>query len=318
VVLAGAWWDDDNGNASGSAYVYRWDGTSWVERAKLLPSDGARDDGFESSVAVSGDVAVVGVKLDDDYGRSSGAAYVFSNLRGSPACGDGIDNDGDGLFDLDDPGCTVPLDSSEHSSLLRCDDGLDNDGDGLIDFPEDPGCANLLDQWEGIDCDDGIDNDGDGFRDFPEDLGCDGLEDGSEWSAGLLCDDGLDNDGDGLIDFPEDPGCADLSDQWEEIDCDDGIDNDGDGFIDFPADPGCAAAESDRENPQCQDGIDNDGDGLIDFDGGLSALGYTATDPDPQCVGQPWKNDEGCGLGWELGPVLAGLMLVARRRRLSR
>ena len=73
-----------------------------------------------------------------------------------------------------------------------------------------------------------------------------------------------------------------------------------------------------------QDGINNDpgqdpDPGLIDFDGGLSALGYVASDPDPQCVGLAWKNKEStasCGLGgFELALILPGLMWLHRRRR---
>ncbi|MCH7869607.1 MAG: FG-GAP repeat protein, partial [Myxococcales bacterium] len=41
TALIGAYLDDDNGSDSGSAYVFRFDGTTWVEEAKLTPSDGA-------------------------------------------------------------------------------------------------------------------------------------------------------------------------------------------------------------------------------------------------------------------------------------
>ncbi|MFA9566512.1 MAG: hypothetical protein ACERLM_17755, partial [Acidimicrobiales bacterium] len=51
-----------------------------------------------------------------------------------PACSNGIDDDGDGLVDLDDPGCVDEADLDERDPLLRCDDGADNDGDGRIDF----------------------------------------------------------------------------------------------------------------------------------------------------------------------------------------
>jgi hypothetical protein len=136
----------------------------------------------------------------------------------------------------------------------------------------------------------------------------------------VACDDGLDDDADGLVDLA-DPGCADAADDDERGAgvCDDGLDNDADGFWDFPEDPGCASAWGGLENPRCQDGADNDGDGRTDFDGGASLNGGVPFDePDPQC-GTASKNKEsasgggGCGLGFELAPVLAGLR--ARRRR---
>jgi hypothetical protein len=67
--------DDDNGNLSGSAYVFVRDSTgAWAQQAKLLPSDGAAGDYFGDSVALAGDTAVIGAYGDDDF---SGSAYVF-------------------------------------------------------------------------------------------------------------------------------------------------------------------------------------------------------------------------------------------------
>jgi hypothetical protein len=40
-----------------------------------------------------------------------------------------------------------------------CGDGLDNDGDGLVDFPLDPGCVDASDVIENPQCQDGINND---------------------------------------------------------------------------------------------------------------------------------------------------------------
>jgi hypothetical protein len=77
TAVVGAYGDDDNGSESGSAYVFRYDGSDWVEEAKLTASDGAAVDHFGFSVAVSGDTAVVGARRDDDSGSNSGSAYVF-------------------------------------------------------------------------------------------------------------------------------------------------------------------------------------------------------------------------------------------------
>jgi Trypsin len=82
-----------------------------------------------------------------------------------PACDDGIDDDGDGLVDSADPGCSGPNDAFETSDALPCDDGIDNDDDGLVDAA-DPGCRDPLGAPEDPECQDGLDNDGDGYIDF--------------------------------------------------------------------------------------------------------------------------------------------------------
>jgi len=77
VIVVGAHYNDDNGNNSGSAYVFRYDGHGWVREATLLPSDGATNDWFGYSVSIAGNVIVVGSYFDDDNGSNSGSAYVF-------------------------------------------------------------------------------------------------------------------------------------------------------------------------------------------------------------------------------------------------
>jgi len=87
VALVGAFGDDDSGLGSGSAYFYRYNGSSWVEEQKLLASDGAASDNFGNSVSLSGDVALVGAYWDQDNGSGSGSAYVFKTSGGQePSC----------------------------------------------------------------------------------------------------------------------------------------------------------------------------------------------------------------------------------------
>ena len=76
-AIVGAYYDDDKGTDSGSAYIFKWDGTSWVRQQKLTASDGAVNDIFGVSVSISGDYAIVGARLDDDKGDNSGSAYIF-------------------------------------------------------------------------------------------------------------------------------------------------------------------------------------------------------------------------------------------------
>ena len=84
--MIGAHGRDDAGPQSGVAYVYRFDGSNWIEHAKLTASDADEDDRFGRSVSVSGDRAVVGAFLNStDDGFWSGAAYVFNVT----ACGGG-------------------------------------------------------------------------------------------------------------------------------------------------------------------------------------------------------------------------------------
>ena len=76
-ALVGASGGDDNGESSGSAYVFEFNGTRFVETFKLTASDGAPNDVFGISVSLSGDRALVGASGGDDNGESSGSAYVF-------------------------------------------------------------------------------------------------------------------------------------------------------------------------------------------------------------------------------------------------
>jgi hypothetical protein len=79
-AIVGAMGDDDNGNESGSAYIYYKDrgGTgNWGEVKKITASDGAADDSFGESVSISGNYATVGAYVDDDNGTNSGSAYIF-------------------------------------------------------------------------------------------------------------------------------------------------------------------------------------------------------------------------------------------------
>ena len=69
-------------------------------------------------------------------------------------CKDGQDNDGDGLIDLNDPGCADKNDQSELNLNIECDDGTDNDGDSATDM-SDTGCSSSTDDDE-TDCGDGV------------------------------------------------------------------------------------------------------------------------------------------------------------------
>ena len=91
TIVIGAYYDDDDGNASGSAYVYtrNTDGSfGWTQRAKLTASDGTANDNFGESVSVDGDTVVIGARWNDVSGNGRGSAYVFTrNTAGSLTSG---------------------------------------------------------------------------------------------------------------------------------------------------------------------------------------------------------------------------------------
>jgi len=81
--LVGASLDDDNGDGSGSAYLFRSLSTASGivnESAKLTASDGAQDDGFGYAVSLHGSMGLIGARGDDDNGAARGSAYVFRGL----------------------------------------------------------------------------------------------------------------------------------------------------------------------------------------------------------------------------------------------
>lgn len=84
----------DNGN--GTAHIYPTNWTDSTNSSIVVANDGALDDAFGYSVAISGDIIVVGAKLDDDNATDSGSAYIFkkdgtfvSKIKAS----DGAEND---------------------------------------------------------------------------------------------------------------------------------------------------------------------------------------------------------------------------------
>jgi hypothetical protein len=76
TALVGRSYDDIGANDSqGSAYVFTRSGTKWTQQQKLIAADSAAGDIFGSSVALSGNIAVIGAPWNG--ARGAGAAYVF-------------------------------------------------------------------------------------------------------------------------------------------------------------------------------------------------------------------------------------------------
>ncbi|MBK7802624.1 MAG: VCBS repeat-containing protein [Chloracidobacterium sp.] len=71
--------------AFGAAYVFKFNGSSWISEGRLTASDGATVDRFGYSVAVSGDIVAVGAREDDTIagGPDAGSAYIFKRVGSS-------------------------------------------------------------------------------------------------------------------------------------------------------------------------------------------------------------------------------------------
>ena len=51
--------NDDNGVISGSAYIYYYNGSNWIEQQKLIPSDNTYGVKFGNSVSISDNYAAI-------------------------------------------------------------------------------------------------------------------------------------------------------------------------------------------------------------------------------------------------------------------
>ncbi len=202
---------------------YYFQGTSMASPhvagvAALLMSLGAdRDEARDAIEATAVDLGAAGFDNVYGYGLVDAGAAVAEYLGGSGAvdadgdgyndtvdcddsdasvnpgaaevCGDGIDNDCDGVDDV----CTVDADGDGYDDTVDCDDS---------DASVNPGAAEV--------CGDGIDNDCDGVDDvctvdadgdgYDDTVDCDDSDASVNPGAAEICEDGIDNDCDGVDD----------------------------------------------------------------------------------------------------------------------
>jgi hypothetical protein len=181
------------------------------------PRDGLRDGGADGGDARTSDLVTSDLRADgsrDGFGDSlrdgrldgpsdRGAEVVV--CLASEICGNGNDDDCNGLSDCYDPACQNDPSCIDRKKEV-CDNGKDDDGNGLIDC-SDPACFG--------------------------DKAC--VVPGRE-----ICNNNLDDDEDGLVDC-KDPDCANdpacIVSPGNEI-CDNGKDDNGDGLVDC-TDPQC-------------------------------------------------------------------------------
>ncbi|NQT65744.1 MAG: FG-GAP repeat protein, partial [FCB group bacterium] len=79
-AIIGACYDDENGENSGSAYIFHNNGETWEQYQKITASDGQTNDFFAITVTISGDYAFVNSLWGNNY---AGKVYVFYNDAGT-------------------------------------------------------------------------------------------------------------------------------------------------------------------------------------------------------------------------------------------
>jgi len=82
-AIVGASGDSDNGDETGSAYVFYKNSGTWELLDKLTAIDGAEGDKFGDAVSIYGDYLVIGAPYDDVNGTWSGSIYIYHNISGS-------------------------------------------------------------------------------------------------------------------------------------------------------------------------------------------------------------------------------------------
>ncbi len=161
VAVIGAWWDDDLGTSSGSAYVYQRDlggADNWGLADKLVPSDGAGGDQFSYSISIDEDRMLVGSIKATGVGGDTGAVYEYRGLS---------DCNGNGTLDICDIADGTSLDVDGDGLPDECDCPGDIDGDNDVDLTD---LAQLLANYgtvSGAAYEDG-DLDGDGDVDLSD------------------------------------------------------------------------------------------------------------------------------------------------------
>ena len=77
TVVVGAYLDDDNGDNSGSAYVFTRDSNGWSQKTKLTGPSRGKGYWLGHSVAVVGNTVIAGADKSNISGPDSGAVYLW-------------------------------------------------------------------------------------------------------------------------------------------------------------------------------------------------------------------------------------------------
>lgn len=133
-AIVGAPYDNTGvNNDQGSAYIFFFNGTTWIEQAKLVAAGGAANDNFGLSVSISGDYAIVGAPYNNlgafgDVGR----AYVY--IRNGTTWTQQANFTGASAFTGDNFGYSVSINGAYAAIGAKEDDVGANTNEGSVYF----------------------------------------------------------------------------------------------------------------------------------------------------------------------------------------
>jgi len=64
-------------NDNGAIYIYKYDGTDWIQQTRIPSSAGNTGDNFGQSVSISGNFAVIGAPYYDSVAETDGAVFIL-------------------------------------------------------------------------------------------------------------------------------------------------------------------------------------------------------------------------------------------------
>jgi hypothetical protein len=132
TAIVGAPHNSDQSPGAGAAYIFERSGGIWAQSARLLPAETQPCEQFGCSVAIHGDLAIVGAhhheaSQDDDEARQigKGTAYIFQRREGTWAQVAQLSPSDGRPYDLLGP--SVAIDGDTAIVATRCKHNADQD-----------------------------------------------------------------------------------------------------------------------------------------------------------------------------------------------
>ncbi len=126
IVAIGARGNDGNGNFSGHVRIYRWNGTSWLQKGSDIDGEGPSDQSGYSICMPDSNTVAIGAPFNDGNGWDAGHVriYQWNPANGGIWMQKGMDIDGEAVYD--NSGLCVSMPDSNTVAI----GASNNDGNG--------------------------------------------------------------------------------------------------------------------------------------------------------------------------------------------